>query len=186
LTLRTDNADLRLTPRGLALGVVGAPRAAAFAAHAEAVAAARRVATNTAMTPDQLSSHGITVNRDGQRRSVLGLLGHRGVDQAALRAAFPWLAGLPPRVARTLEAEALYAGYLDRQEAEITALRREEELAIPRTLDYGAVAFLSTEMREILSRSRPATIGAALRLPGVTPAAIAALLGHVRRRGEAA
>jgi tRNA uridine 5-carboxymethylaminomethyl modification enzyme len=186
LTLRTDNADLRLSPRGLALGVVGATRAAAFAAHAEAVAAARRVASETTMTPDQLAAHGIMVNRDGQRRSVLDLLGHRGVDGAALHSAFPWLSALPPRVARTLAAEGLYAGYLDRQEAEITALRREEELAIPRTLDYGTVAFLSTEMREILSRSRPATIGAALRLPGVTPAAIAALLGHVRRRGQAA
>jgi tRNA uridine 5-carboxymethylaminomethyl modification enzyme len=186
LTLRTDNADLRLTPRGLAVGVIGPARAAAFAAHREAIAAARSLATGTALTPDQLAAHGIAVNRDGQRRSVLDLLGHRGVDQAAVRAAFPWLSALPARVARTLEAEALYAGYLDRQEAEITALRREEELAIPRGLDYAAIAFLSAEMREILSRSRPATIGAALRLPGVTPAAIAALLGHVQRRDRAA
>ncbi|WP_291299121.1 tRNA uridine-5-carboxymethylaminomethyl(34) synthesis enzyme MnmG [Elioraea sp.] len=186
LTLRTDNADLRLTPRGLGHGVIGPARAAAFRAHREAITEARAQATDTTMTPDQLSTQGITVNRDGQRRSVLDLMGHRGVDQAALRAAFPFLSALPPRVARTLEAEALYAGYLGRQEAEITALRREEELTIPRSLDYGAIAFLSAEMREILSRSRPATIGAALRLPGVTPAAIAALLGHVRRRADAA
>jgi tRNA uridine 5-carboxymethylaminomethyl modification enzyme len=87
---------------------------------------------------------------------------------------------------RTLEAEALYAGYLDRQQADITALRREERLALPAGLDYGAITFLSAEMREVLARSRPATIGAALRIPGVTPAAVAALLGHVKRGARAA
>lgn len=186
LTLRTDNADLRLTPRGLAAGVVGRERAAAFAARTAALEAARAQSLAEPLSPDELAARGILVNRDGLRRTVFDLLGHGGVPRGALEAAFPWLAALPRAARRTLEAEALYAGYLERQQAEIVALRREEGLALPPGLDYGRIAFLSAEMREVLSRARPATIGAALRLPGVTPAAIAALLAHVRRRDRAA
>jgi len=138
------------------------------------------------LSPDELSALGIVVNRDGLRRSVLDLLGHGAVPRAALEGAFPWLRSIPRSAMRTLEAEALYAGYLARQRAEILALRREESLLLPATLDYGSIAFLSAEVREVLSRARPATIGAALRLPGVTPAAIAALLGYVQRCDRAA
>jgi tRNA uridine 5-carboxymethylaminomethyl modification enzyme len=137
-------------------------------------------------SPDQLATLGISVNRDGLRRTVLDLLGHSAVSRPALLAAFPWVADLPRPTLRTLEAEALYAGYLDRQQADITALRREESLALPAGLDYRTITFLSAEMREVLARSRPATIGAALRIPGVTPAAVAALLGHVKRGTRAA
>jgi tRNA uridine 5-carboxymethylaminomethyl modification enzyme len=186
LTLRTDNADLRLTPRGLAIGCVGGERSSVFAARTEALDSARARLLADALSPDALAARGIAVNRDGLRRSVFDLLGHGAVPRAALDAAFPWLAELPPHAMRTLEAEALYAGYLARQQADIVALRREEALALPPSLDYGSIAFLSAEMREVLSRARPATIGAAMRLPGVTPAAIAALLGYVQRRDRAA
>jgi len=186
LTLRTDNADLRLTPRGQAIGCVGPERSAAFAARLEALERARARLREAAFSPDELATLGISVNRDGVRRSVFDLLGHGGVPRPAVDAAFPWLAEIPRPALRTLEAEALYAGYLTRQEAEIAALRREEALALPPTLDYGAISFLSTEVREVLARARPATIGAAMRLPGITPAAIAALLGHVQRRDRAA
>jgi tRNA uridine 5-carboxymethylaminomethyl modification enzyme len=186
LTLRTDNADLRLGPRAEALGLLGSERRAAFSGRVDALDAARAQLLAESFSPDQLAARGITVNRDGLRRTVLDLLGHSAVGRAALVAAFPWLRELPRHAMRTLEAEALYAGYLDRQTADITALRREEALALPATLDYGAITFLSAEMREVLSRSRPATIGAALRIPGVTPAAVAALLGHVKRQPRAA
>jgi len=186
LTLRTDNADLRLTPRGLGVGCVGGERSAVFAGRVEALDRARARLLANALSPDALAARGITVNRDGLRRSVFDLLGHGAVPRAALEAAFPWLAEIPRHAMRTLEAEALYAGYLARQQADIVALRREEALALPPSLDYGSIAFLSAEMREVLSRARPATIGAAMRLPGVTPAAIAALLGYVQRRDRAA
>ena len=186
LTLRTDNADLRLTGRGVAIGVVGSVRSAHFARRSAALEAARARLLAERFSPDALAERGIAVNRDGACRSVLDLIGHSGVPRAALDAAFPWLAEIPRAAMRTLEAEALYAGYLERQEADIRALRREEALALPPALDYAAVSFLSAEMREVLARARPATIGAALRLPGVTPAAIAALLGHVQRRPRAA
>jgi tRNA uridine 5-carboxymethylaminomethyl modification enzyme len=186
LTLRTDNADLRLTPRGQSVGVVGSARSAAFAERVRALEAARARLAADPLSPDELSALGIVVNRDGLRRSVLDLLGYGAVPRAALEGAFPWLRSIPRSAMRTLEAEALYAGYLARQRAEILALRREESLLLPATLDYGSIAFLSAEVREVLSRARPATIGAALRLPGVTPAAIAALLGYVQRCDRAA
>jgi tRNA uridine 5-carboxymethylaminomethyl modification enzyme len=186
LTLRTDNADLRLTPRGLGVGCVRGERSALFAARTESLDSARARLLAHALSPGALSGHGIAVNRDGIRRSVFDLLGHSAVPRAALEAAFPWLGEVPRQAMRTLEAEALYAGYLARQQADIVALRREEALALPPALDYGSIAFLSAEMREVLSRARPATIGAAMRLPGVTPAAIAALLGYVQRRDRAA
>ncbi|WP_144299623.1 tRNA uridine-5-carboxymethylaminomethyl(34) synthesis enzyme MnmG [Elioraea rosea] len=186
LTLRTDNADLRLTGRGQPVGVVGPERAQAFSSRVEALEAARARMHAESLSPDELSRLGITVNRDGTRRSVIDLLGHGGVSRELVAAAFPWLATIPRAAMRTLEAEALYAGYLQRQEADIAGLRRDEALALPPGLDYGAIAFLSAEMRETLSRSRPATIGAALRIPGVTPAAVAGLLGYVRRRDRAA
>ena len=186
LTLRTDNADLRLTGRGQEVGAVGRERAASFAERVESLAAARARLAADGLSPDELARLGIGVNRDGIRRSVMDLLGHGGVPREQILAAFPWLAGIPRHAMRTLEAEALYAGYLQRQEADIAALRRDEALSLPTGLDYGAIAFLSAEMRETLSRSRPATIGAALRIPGVTPAAVAGLLGYVRRRDRAA
>jgi tRNA uridine 5-carboxymethylaminomethyl modification enzyme len=186
LTLRTDNADLRLTPRAEAIGLATVGRRAAFGERLSALDEARARMLATSYSPDQLATLGISVNRDGLRRTVLDLLGHSAVPRPALLAAFPWVADLSRPTLRTLEAEALYAGYLDRQQADITALRREESLALPAGLDYGAITFLSAEMREVLARSRPATIGAALRIPGVTPAAVAALLGHVKRGARAA
>lgn len=186
LTLRTDNADLRLTGRGEEVGVIGPERADAFASRVAALEAARARMAGASLSPDELSRLGIAVNRDGIRRSVMDLLGHGGVPREQVLAAFPWLAAIPRQAMRTLEAEALYAGYLQRQEADIAALRRDEALALPPGLDYGAIAFLSAEMRETLSRTRPSTIGAALRIPGVTPAAVAGLLGYVRRRDRAA
>ena len=181
LRLRADNADLRLTEQGVAWGGVGAERAARHRALIAALSDARARAAADGGTPAELARRGITVNPDGRRRSVLELLALSEVPEAALSAAFPWLQGLPARVVGLLRAEALYAPYLARHEAELRLLEREERVAIPAGVDFAMVAGLSNEMRQRLSAARPASLGAAGRVPGVTPAAIAALAVHLRR-----
>jgi tRNA uridine 5-carboxymethylaminomethyl modification enzyme len=185
LTLRADNADQRLTDRGVALGVVGSARAEAFRIKMDALSRARRLASSIAATPPELARHGIHVNADGVRRGVADLLRLPGVDLARLAAIWPELGGMAPAIAEQIEIDARYAGYLDRQEADIRALSRDDALALPVDLDYGAVGSLSTEIRQVLSRARPTTLGAAGRIPGVTPAALTALLRYVRRENQA-
>jgi tRNA uridine 5-carboxymethylaminomethyl modification enzyme len=125
---------------------------------------------------------GIHVNADGVRRSVADLLRLPGMNLPRLSAIWPELTGFSPVIAEQIEIDARYAGYLDRQEADIRALRRDDALKLPADLDYASVGSLSTEIRLALTKTRPATLGAASRIPGVTPAALAALLRHVKRR----
>jgi tRNA uridine 5-carboxymethylaminomethyl modification enzyme len=181
LSLRADNADQRLTAKGDALGCVGRSRREHFAAKQTALAEGRALAGRLAATPDALRGHGLEVNRDGARRSVADLLRYPEITVARLRAIWPELGGLRPDVVEQLEIDARYAGYLQRQAADVVAFRRDEALSLPDDLNYGAVGGLSTEVRERLDAARPATLGAAARLPGVTPAALTALLAHVRR-----
>jgi tRNA uridine 5-carboxymethylaminomethyl modification enzyme len=185
LTLRADNADQRLTGIGIDLGVVGSPRAKAFGAKMAELKSARTMVAGLNATPPELGRMGIHVNADGVRRSVADLLRLPEIDLPRLAAIWPELAGFSPVVVEQIEIDARYAGYLDRQEADIRALRRDDTLMLPADLDYGAVGSLSTEIRLALTRSRPATLGAAARIPGVTPAALAALLRHVKRREPA-
>jgi tRNA uridine 5-carboxymethylaminomethyl modification enzyme len=185
LRLRADNADLRLTPRGEAVGCVGPARRSAFAAKAAALAAARAGCRELAATPRQCRAHGIAVNQDGVRRSATQLLAYPGVTVRGLAALWPALGALRPDVAEQLEIEARYAGYLDRQEADIRAYRRDEALLLPADLDYDAIPSLSAEARGRLRRGRPATLGAAARLEGVTPAALVVLLRYVKRSASA-
>jgi len=183
LVLRADNAGLRLTETGIAWGCVGPARAVRHRAFAAAVTdAIARARTDTA-TPSALAAGGIAMNQDGKRRSVLEVLALPGIDPALVDAAFPWLRDLTPALRSQLEAEALYAPYLRRQEAEMRLLEREERLRIPEGLDFAIVPGLSSEMRQRLSAARPATLGSAGRLPGITPAAIAALAVALRREG---
>ncbi|MFE0752707.1 tRNA uridine-5-carboxymethylaminomethyl(34) synthesis enzyme MnmG [Inquilinus sp. NPDC058860] len=184
LVLRADNADGRLTARGIAAGCVGADRQDLFARKAAALEAARQRIRALSLTPTEARRHGLAVNQDGVRRDGMDLLRYPGVDLAALARIWPELAAWPEAVAEQVETEAKYAGYLDRQEADIRAFRRDEGLALPAELDFDAVGSLSAEIRQILKRSRPPTLGAAARLPGVTPAALVALLKHVRREGD--
>ena len=184
LSLRADNAGLRLTERGIAWGCVGSERAARHRAFAEAVTGALRRATTDSASPAALSEFGITVNQDGRRRSVLEVLALPGIETGRIEAAFPWLLGLTPAIRAQLEAEALYAPYLRRQEAERRLLEREEKAAIAATLDFDAIDGLSAEMRQRLKAARPATLGAAGRVQGVTPAALAALAVHLRRDAQ--
>jgi len=186
LTLRADNADQRLTDVGLAAGLVGPERETQWRAKAAALAAARAMVRELRLTPAELGRRGLTISQDGVPRSALDLLGYPGVTLGSLTAIWPALGTLSPAVAEQVEIDGLYAGYLDRQEADIAAFRREEELSLPNDLDYGAVGSLSNEARQKLDAVRPATLGQAARIPGVTPAAVAALLVHVRRGRHAA
>ena len=184
LSLRADNAGLRLTERGIAWGCVGSDRTARHRAFAAAVAAALARAAMDGASPAALSGFGITVNQDGRRRSVLEVLALPGVAMEKIEAAFPWLRGLGTPIRAQLEAEALYAPYLRRQEAERRLLEREEKATIAATLDFEAVDGLSAEMRQRLKAARPSTLGAAGRVQGVTPAALAALAVHLRRDAQ--
>ena len=184
LSLRADNAGLRLTERGIAWGCVGAERAARHRAFAEAVSGALARAASDGASPAALAGFGIAVNQDGRRRSVLEVLALPGVAPGLVEAAFPWMRDLAPAIRTQLEAEALYAPYLRRQEAERRLLEREEKAAIAANLDFDVVDGLSAEMRQRLKAARPATLGAAGRIQGVTPAALAALAVHLRRDAQ--
>lgn len=182
LVLRADNADRRLTDKGLAWGCVGAARAAAFAEKRAAVDSALTYARDTRVTPNEAAAQGLPVNQDGQRRSLLDLMRLPGVTLERVASLWPGLQGLRADVAEQVEIEALYAGYLDRVEADIRAFRRDENLALPADLDYGQVGGLSAEIRLKLGATKPPTLGAAARISGVTPAALTALLAHVKKR----
>ena len=183
LLLRADNADQRLTARGEAVGAVGTARSRVFGAKMARLAAARAQVERLQATPGELARAGFKINQDGVRRSAFTLLAYPGIDLCRLAAMWPELRGIRREIAEQLEIDAHYAGYIDRQAADIRAFRRDEALALPDDIDYGRVGGLSTEAREKLTAARPATLGAAARIPGVTPAALTALLGFVKRRG---
>ncbi|MBP7062980.1 tRNA uridine-5-carboxymethylaminomethyl(34) synthesis enzyme MnmG [Ferrovibrio sp.] len=184
LSLRADNADQRLTPLGLAIGCIASPRQQVFTAKAEVLAEARRLAHGLSKSPAALARDGIAVNQDGQPRSVMNLLGYPGIDMPRLALIWPELGNLAPAIVEQIEIDARYAGYMERQEADILAFRKDESLALPENLDYDAVGGLSAEVRLKLKQARPATLGQAGRISGVTPAALIALLGHVKRRAR--
>ncbi len=184
LRLRADNADQRLTDIGLAAGCVGSDRRAAWSKKAENLAQARELAQNCAATPNILEKAGIPVNKDGQRRDLYDLLAHPHITWCQLERIWPELGGVLPEIREQIEFDALYRGYMDRHEADIAAYRKDEALVLPADLDYAAVGSLSNEVRQKLARARPKTLGAAARIPGVTPAAVIALLRHVKRGGR--
>ena len=190
LTLRADNADQRLTGAGIALGCVGSARAAAFAEKMAALDVARETLSTLTAKPQELAAHGIKVSQDGVPRTALKLLAHTGEGPDAgidaVLKLWPETASIPSAVLQQVANDSLYAGYLDRQQADIAAFRKDEALTLPDGLDYGRIGGLSNEMREKLGAARPATLGAASRIPGVTPAALTALLRHVRRGEKAA
>jgi tRNA uridine 5-carboxymethylaminomethyl modification enzyme len=186
LTLRADNADQRLTGEGIKLGLVGGERTARFQAKAAALASAKAQAAGLKLTPAEAGRHGFRVNPDGQRRSLAQLLTYPDVDFGGLAKVWPEIAAWPAEVREQVEIDALYSGYLDRQAADVEAFRRDENLRLPDGLDYARVGGLSHEVREKLAAIRPATLGQAARIEGVTPGALSALLGHVRRNADAA
>ncbi len=181
LTLRADNADQRLTGRGVELGCVGPGRAAVFHVKQSALAQARAFAAAQALTPAEAGRAGFKVTADGQRRNLTQLLAYPGVTLDSLAAIWPQVAAWTPEVREQVEIDAAYHGYLDRQTADVEAFRRDEALRLPADLDYGTVGGLSNEVREKLKAVRPLTLGQAARIEGVTPGALTALLAHVRR-----
>jgi tRNA uridine 5-carboxymethylaminomethyl modification enzyme len=160
---------------------VGAARTAAFAAKSAALASGRALLTGHTLSPSAAARHGIAVNQDGVVRSAQDLLALPGVTVSRLAEIWPDLAAISPPIVEQLQIDALYAGYLRRQQADIEAYRRDEALTLPDHLDYAAMGSLSAEVRQIFTAHRPATLGHAGRLAGVTPAALVALLRHVRR-----
>lgn len=182
LTLRADNADQRLTERGVGLGVVGSVRAGAYAAKAEALAEARRTAASLRLTPREAAKAGLPVKADGVRRDLAQLLAYPTIGFDDLAAIWPQIGGWSPAVREQIEIDAGYAGYLDRQAADAEAFRRDENLTLDPALDYAAIGGLSNEVRQKLAAVRPVTLGQAARIEGVTPGALTALLAHVRRR----
>ncbi len=186
LTLRADNADRRLTAKGAALGLVGPDRARAFAAKAEVLSRALEMAKTFELTSSQAAKAGFKVNQDGLRRSALDLIGMFEIGFERVAAHWPDLKSLPAFAIEALEAEALYAGYMDRQTSEIAVLRREEASAIPDGIDYMAISSLSMELRLKLVRIRPATVAQASRIEGMTPAGLAAVLAEIRTQAQGA
>ena len=176
LTLRADNADQRLTPLGE--GIVGLGREKAFAAKLERLNVSRQTLEGLTLTPNQAGAHGIAIRADGVRRNGAELLAL--TDFTTLTGVWPQLAGFTPDVVEQLEIDAQYAGYLDRQDADIIAFRRDEGRALPAGLDYGAVIGLSNEVRTKLEAIRPATLGQAARIEGVTAAALTLVLAYVK------
>lgn len=184
LRLRADNADQRLTPLGLALGCVGSERAAAFQQKMQELERAHELVKSRSLSPNQAAKHGLAVNQDGIVRTAFELMRYPNIDWARLSAVWPELGEIDPDVAAQVEIDAKYATYINRQAEDIQAFRRDEALTLPDDLDYGAVVGLSAELREKLALARPATLGAAARLPGVTPAALTALLAHVKKQAN--
>jgi tRNA uridine 5-carboxymethylaminomethyl modification enzyme len=182
LWLRADNADQRLTPRGIDIGCVGSERARLFHVKQAALAEARQQASRLTASPSVLAKQGVSINQDGVVRSALDLLAYPAIDWLRLTSLWPELVPVPGGIAEQLTIDARYEGYLSRQRQDIAAYRRDEALELPSDMDYAAVGSLSNEIRQKLSAHRPATLGQAARISGVTPAALVALLKYVRRR----
>ncbi|MCG8432518.1 MAG: tRNA uridine-5-carboxymethylaminomethyl(34) synthesis enzyme MnmG, partial [Gammaproteobacteria bacterium] len=159
----------------------GSARTASFTAKMAELSAARALCEGLALTPNEAVACGLNVNLDGIRRNVHQLLAYPEIDFEALSKIWPELQSLSPAVIEQLEIDARYAGYLERQQADIIAFRKDEELHIPDVIDYDSVGGLSAEMREKLKTARPFTLGQASRIDGMTPAALTALLRHVKR-----
>ena len=181
LTLRADNADQRLTQKGIAIGCVGAERRERHAAKMQALADAHAFAVSVSLTPTEASRHGLALNRDGVRRSAFELLSYPDIGVRDLARVWPRFEALAPKIAEQLEIDAKYAVYLERQATDIAAFRRDENLELPEEIDYAALGGLSNEIRQKLAAVRPRTLGQAGRIDGMTPVALSLLLGHVRR-----
>ena len=181
LRLRADNADQRLTDVGILLGCVGAERRQTLARKTQALAEGRGLLESLTITPSEAARHGLDINKDGRRRTAFELLAYPGIDLARLQAIWPESEKIDRKIAAQLEVDARYAAYVERQEADVLAFRKEEGVRIPADLEYAAVASLSAEVRQKLERLRPATLAQASRMEGMTPAALMLLLAHLRK-----
>jgi tRNA uridine 5-carboxymethylaminomethyl modification enzyme len=183
LTLRADNADQRLTDRGIALGCVGAERAVRHAAKMEALKVAKSLAKSLSVTPNEAAKHGLMLNHDGQRRTAFEMLAYPEVEWANVISIWPQLNAIDPKIAVHLEIDAKYDVYLARQAADVQAFRRDEGLVLT-DVDYSTIPGLSNEARQKLEKARPRTIGQAGRIEAMTPAALAILAAYLRRQAR--
>ncbi|HLX16886.1 MAG TPA: tRNA uridine-5-carboxymethylaminomethyl(34) synthesis enzyme MnmG, partial [Bradyrhizobium sp.] len=183
LTLRADNADQRLTDKGIALGCVGQARSLRHRAKMAALNAAKAQTRSLTLTPNEAERYGLALNKDGQRRSAFELLAYPEVGWSEVRSIWPELSAIDPAIAVHLEIDAKYDVYLKRQVADVDAFRRDEGLIVA-GLDYDAVPGLSNEARSKLRAARPRTVGQAGRLDGVTPAALGILAAYLRREAR--
>jgi tRNA uridine 5-carboxymethylaminomethyl modification enzyme len=183
LTLRADNADQRLTDKGIALGCVGAARSSRHRGKMAALDTAKSLAKALAVTPNEAARHGLTLNRDGHRRSAFELLAYPEIGWTQLRGIWPELSAIDPSIAVHLEIDAKYDVYLKRQTADVDAFRRDEGLVLT-DIDYADVPGLSNEARSKLEQARPRTVGQAGRLDGLTPAALGILAAYLRREAR--
>ncbi len=182
LRLRADNADQRLTDIGLRVGCVGEKRKKVWEAKKDKLSVARDMAQSLEATPNELQSYSIKVNQDGVRRTVMDLLAYPDIDWEQVEAVWPQLAAVDPEIREQIECDALYSKYMDRHEADIAAFRKDEALKLPSDLNYERVGSLSNEVRVKLQEAQPETLGAASRIPGVTPAAVIAILRYVQSK----
>jgi tRNA uridine 5-carboxymethylaminomethyl modification enzyme len=185
LTLRADNADQRLTPLGITAGCVGTARSQAFAAKAKLLAEAEALLCSLTLTPDQAAKHGLSINRDGRRRSAFELLAYPEIQLSRIAEIWPEIRIIDRKIADQLSANARYAVYAKRQELDIASFRKDEGIAIPAGFVFAALPGLSTELRQKLERHRPASLGRAARLDGMTPAALMLLLAHLKKGAAA-
>ncbi|OCJ09627.1 tRNA uridine(34) 5-carboxymethylaminomethyl synthesis enzyme MnmG [Rhizobium sp. AC27/96] len=183
LSLRADNADVRLTPIGQAIGCVGADRAQRFERYTKKLEEARIQLKELSVTPSEAAKAGLHLNKDGQRRSAYELLSYPDQSIESLSRLWPQLGSIERNVGEAVEIEAAYAVYMDRQTADIVQARKEEERAIPTDFDFAILSGLSNELKQKLSAARPKNIAQASRIDGMTPAAISLLLAHLRKLG---
>ena len=183
LTLRADNADQRLTPLGLKLNIVGSLREIAFSEKVKKLADAKEMALNLKSTPQKLAQFGLKINSDGKWRTALDLLSYPDMHFKNLIDIWPQLSAIEPVIREQLEIDGKYSGYTERQDIDIRAFRKDENLILPADLDIDGIGSLSAEIRQKLHKIKPETLGAAARIPGMTPAALVALLRFVKRGG---
>ncbi|SHM90551.1 tRNA uridine-5-carboxymethylaminomethyl(34) synthesis enzyme MnmG [Roseibium suaedae] len=182
LLLRADNADQRLTPLGIALGCVSDRRRVAFETKMQQIEEARELLESLTVTPNEARKKGLPVNQDGIRRSAFDLMAYPDMTIEKLQVVWPQLAEIDPQIIEQVATDALYAVYLNRQAADIEALKRDEALVIPEGFDFDRLAGLSNELKQKLALVRPATLGQASRMDGMTPAALTLILSQLKRR----
>ncbi len=184
LSLRADNADQRLTPMGIEMGVVGAARASAFDGRMARLEQAKAMLGERSLTPNEAERFGIHLNHDGVRRSAFELLARPDIDLAGLAKVWPELDALDRFASEQIEIEAKYSVYLERQDADIASLRKDDAVSLPADIDYADVEGLSNEVRQKLADARPASLGQAGRIEGMTPAALTLVLARAKRHSS--
>ncbi len=180
LSLRADNADQRLTPKGIELGLVGDDRKVVFEAKMDKLQAANKDLTEKSLSPTEVNNHGVKVNKDGVRRTALDLLAFKDINLTDLSKIWPEINELDQEIADQVERDALYVHYIDRQKNDVAAMRRDENLKIPESFSYKGIPGLSNELQQKLTTVRPSTLAQAGRIDGMTPAALTLLLGKIR------